>query len=146
MNQLPITVSAPGYETQTVFLYPVGTQRAGADSASGSIDGGPMLRNGQPNFTPNMAAGSAYTMSLIVGEDENGVAAFDFGAAGSLGGSNKTVTLEKDGVVIAVGAGNAGNATVGLNNPAAPNNLTPGEWKVIVLFADPGAAVLTINP
>lgn len=40
-----------------------------------------MLRNGQPNFTPNMAAGSAYTMSLIVGEDENGVTAFDPGAA-----------------------------------------------------------------
>lgn len=114
---------------------------------TGAIDGGPMLRNGQPNFTPNMAAGSAYTMSLIVGEDENGVAAFDFGAAGSLGGSFKTVTIEKDGVVIPIGPPlqNAGSAAVGLNKPDAPNNLTPGEWKVIVLFGDPGAAVLTIS-
>ena len=142
---MKITLSVDGGAPQT-FDYATGAASR-PDAPTGSLDGGPMLRNGQPNFTPNMAAGAVYTFSLEVSPDDVGSAGIDVGQGSALGGSRKTVTLEKDGVVISIGPPEqntlVGSVTFG--NPTGINYLTPGTWVVKVLFSDPGAAVVTIS-
>jgi len=145
---IPVTISAPGYDAVTVNLMPAGQGASRPDAPSaGDFNGGTVLRNGQRNFTPDMAAGATYTATLEVADSDEGSVSLEVGQGSPLGGSRKTVTLEKDGVVIQVGAAeqNTVNAAVSFGNPSGPNYLAPGVWALKIKFFDPGAAAFVIS-
>ena len=109
---------------------------------------GTLDKNGAPFHSGDYAAGSGFALAFDVADDEVGAKTLTFGQSGTLGGSMKVVTLEKDGVVIPVSGNRAQNAAsivVNMGNPTAPNNLSPGRWLVKVLFSDPGAAVVVLG-
>ncbi len=116
---------------------------AGPVQVVGALD-----KNGAPFHSGDYAAGSGFALEFDVADEEVGAKTLTFGQSGSLGGSMKVVTLEKDGVVIPVSGNRAQNAAsivVNMGNPTAPNNLSPGRWLVKVLFSDPGAAVVVLG-
>lgn len=145
---IPVTLSAPGYDAVTVNLMPAGQGASRPDAPSaGDINGGAMLRNGQRNFTPDMAAGSTFTATITVADSDEGSVSLEVGQGSALGGSEKTVWLEKDGVKIPIGAPrqNTINAAVTFGNPSGPNYLAPGVWELKIEFYGPGAAAFVIS-
>ena len=116
---------------------------AGPVQVVGTLD-----KNGAPFHSGDYAAGSGFALEFDVADDEVGAKTLTFGQSGTLGGSMKVVTLQKDGVVIPVSGNRAQNSAsivVNMGNPTAPNNLSPGRWTVKVLFSDPGAAVVVLG-
>lgn len=116
---------------------------AGPVQVVGTLD-----KNGAPFHSGDYAAGSGFALEFDVADDEVGAKTLTFGQSGTLGGSMKVVTLQKDGVVIPVSGNRAQNSAsivVNMGNPTAPNNLSPGRWLVKVLFSDPGAAVVVLG-
>lgn len=148
---IPITLSAPGYATQTVYLQPDASGAASAPPPiAGPIEfiGASLSKIGVPFISANYAAGSGFELPLDVAEDDSGLKTLMFGAGSALGGSMKTVTLEKDGVIISVSGSrpqNSASLLVGFGNPSLPNYLAPGRWLLKVIFNDPGAAVITLG-
>ena len=109
---------------------------------------GTLSKIGVPFESANYAAGSGFTLALDVADDDSGLKTLMFGAGSALGGSMKTVTLEKDGVIISVSGSrpqNSASLLVGFGNPSLPNYLAPGRWLLKVVFNDPGAAVITLG-
>lgn len=109
---------------------------------------GTLSKIGVPFESANYAAGSGFALALDVTDDDSGLKTLMFGAGSALGGSMKTVTLEKDGVVIPVSGSrpqNSASILVGFGSPSLPNYLAPGRWLVRVVFNDPGAAVVTLG-
>jgi hypothetical protein len=116
---------------------------AGPVQVVGTLD-----KNGAPFHSGDYAAGSGFALEFDVADEEVGAKTLTFGQSGSLGGSMKTVTLEKDGVVIPVSGSrpqNSASILVGFGNPSLPNYLAPGRWLVRVVFNDPGAAVVVLG-
>ena len=115
---------------------------AGPVQVVGTLD-----KNGAPFHSGDYAAGSGFALEFDVADDEICAKTLTFGQSGTLGNATKTVTLEKDGVVIPVGPPLSRSASIVVNmgNPTAPNNLSPGRWKVKVLFQDAGAAVVVLG-
>ena len=143
-----ITLSVPGFESQTVTLLPIGGKGSAAPDNVPVQVVGTLDKNGAPFHSGDYAAGSGFALEFDVADEEVGAKTLTFGQSGSLGGSMKVVTLEKDGVVIPVSGNRAQNAAsivVNMGNPTAPNNLSPGRWLVKVLFSDPGAAVVVLG-
>ena len=108
---------------------------------------GTLDKNGTPYHSAAYVAGAGFVLEFDVADDEVGAKTLTFGQSGTLGNATKTVTLEKDGVVIPVGQPLSRSASIVVNmgNPTAPNNLSPGRWLVKVLFSDPGAAVVVLG-
>lgn len=143
-----ITLSVPGFESQTVTLLPIGGKGSAAPDNVPVQVVGTLDKNGAPFHSAAYVAGAGFALEFDVADDEVGAKTLTFGQSGTLGGSMKVVTLEKDGVVIPVSGNRAQNAAsivVNMGNPTAPNNLSPGRWLVKVLFSDPGAAVVVLG-
>ena len=149
---IPITLSAPGYATQTVYLQPEGA--AGRDQAPPpAVASGPDFAGSGHNSarTGNYPAGGVHTFRLVIADSDTTAdkqpALFMFGDAE--GPAFKTVTLVgPGGITIPVGAANQNAASLSLavNEPARGlPTLTTGEWVVRCLFHTPGAAVFTFD-
>lgn len=143
------TLIAEGFEPLEVTLVAKGEKAAAPAPTAGPVEvAGILDKQGKAFNSKEYAAGSGFIVTFDVADEEVGAKTLTFGQSGSLGGSMKVVTLEKDGVVIPVSGNRAQNAAsivVNMGNPTAPNNLSPGRWTVKVLFQDAGAAVVLLG-
>jgi len=139
------TITLTPEQVASVLAQSAGARPAVPDNVPVQVVG-TLDKNGAPFHSGDYAAGSGFVLEFDVADDEVGAKTLTFGQSGTLGNATKTVTLEKDGVVIPVGSlSRSASIVVNMGNPTAPNNLSPGRWTVKVLFSDPGAAVVVLG-
>lgn len=146
---IPVTLSAPGYDTVTVNLTPSGQGAASSapppQPASFSvIDTWPGFGHSKKESN-NYGVGEGFAIAIDVSPDEKFVAVIDVSQAGSMGGSRKNVVISNapgnmDGLVVYMGL-NSAKQEFGCNDPQHAFYLAPGRHYLNVLFLDPGAAV-----
>lgn len=94
----------------------------------------------------NLPAGSTFAVAVDVADTDSGVAVYQFGQSGTLGGSFKDVVISDapgkfDGIVIGKNL-NSASLIVGHNYPTAGANMTPGRWYINVRLRDAGGAIV----